>query len=97
MASTVGIRELKDNLSEYVRRVETGERILVTAHGRIVAELGPPGVGRHGQRPSRYDQLVAEGVITAAKETGDPLEGWVGLGLPRGTAAALIDELRDED
>jgi hypothetical protein len=27
-----GIRELKDNLSHYVRRTEAGERIAVTAH-----------------------------------------------------------------
>jgi predicted nucleic acid-binding protein len=28
-----GIRELKDNLSRYIRRIEAGERIAVTAHG----------------------------------------------------------------
>ena len=38
-----GIRELKDNLSRYIRRIEAGERISVTAHGRVVAELVPPG------------------------------------------------------
>src|SRR5919198_87546 len=34
-----GIRQLKDNLSRYIRRVEAGQRIAVTAHGRVVAEL----------------------------------------------------------
>ena len=38
-----GIRELKDNLSRYIRRIEAGERISVTVHGRVVAELVPPG------------------------------------------------------
>ena len=93
---TVGIRELKDNLSEYVRRSERGERIAVTAHGRIVAELGPPAPGRRGRRPSRFDQLVAAGVIRLAEESGDPLPGWTGLGLPKGTAAALIDADRGD-
>ena len=37
-----GIRELKDNLSRYIRRIEAGEHVVVTAHGRIVAELVPP-------------------------------------------------------
>jgi prevent-host-death family protein len=45
-----GIRELKDNLSRYIRRIEAGERISVTAHGRVVAELVPPG-GRAARRP----------------------------------------------
>ena len=34
-----GIRELKDNLSRYIRRVEAGERIGVTAHGRVYRAL----------------------------------------------------------
>src|ERR1035437_4060082 len=41
--SSTGIRELKDNLSRYVRRIEAGERMAITAHGRVVAELVPPG------------------------------------------------------
>ena len=40
----VGIRELKDNLSRYIRRVEFGDRIAITAHGGVVAELVQPGV-----------------------------------------------------
>jgi prevent-host-death family protein len=44
-----GIRALKDNLSAYIRRVEAGERVSVTAHGRVVAELVPPGHGIAGR------------------------------------------------
>ena len=68
-----GIRELKDNLSRYIRRIEAGERIAVTAHGRVVAELVPPSTSKAGHR-SRYDELVATGVIRPALEDGDPLE-----------------------
>jgi len=39
----VGIRELKDKLSLYVRKAGAGDRILVTDRGRIVAELVPAG------------------------------------------------------
>jgi len=35
----VALRELKDHLSEYVRLVRTGERLLITSHGEVVAEL----------------------------------------------------------
>jgi prevent-host-death family protein len=40
---TVGIRELKNRLSAYVRKVEAGDVVLVTDRGRVVAELVPPG------------------------------------------------------
>ena len=90
-----GIRELKDNLSRYIRRIEAGERIAVTAHGRVVAELVPPSTSMAG-RKSHYDALVATGVIRPAVEDGDPLEGWPDLRLPAGTAAALIDSDRGE-
>ncbi|MGE3176254.1 MAG: type II toxin-antitoxin system Phd/YefM family antitoxin [Vicinamibacterales bacterium] len=90
-----GVRELKDNLSRYIRRIEAGERIAVTAHGRVVAELVPPSrVAKGGRR--RYDELLAAGVIQPALEDGDPLEDWPDIRLPRGTAAALIDNDRGE-
>jgi prevent-host-death family protein len=99
MAIAAGIRELKDNLSEYVRRVEAGERIAVTAHGRIVAELVPPATGSRGRRHTRFDELVAEGVIRLPIEAADLPEDWPAttIRLPKGTAAALIDADRDED
>jgi len=40
---TIGIRELKNRLSEVVRAVKAGEHILVTDRGTVVAELVPPG------------------------------------------------------
>ena len=97
MGNAVGIRELKDNLSEYVRRTEAGERIAVTAHGRVVAMLVPPDAAARGRRRSRLDQLIDQGLARPAEESGDPFPpGWVGLGLPKGTAAALIDEDRGD-
>ena len=38
----VSVRELKDHLSEYLRRVEAGEEVVVTSHKREVARLVPP-------------------------------------------------------
>ena len=37
-----GVREIKNKLSEYLRIVATGETVLVTDHGRVIAQLGPP-------------------------------------------------------
>ncbi len=90
-----GIRELKDNLSRYIRRIEAGERIEVTAHGRVVAELVPPSRANAGRR-SHYDALVATGVIRPALDGGDPLEDWPDIRLPAGTASALINSDRGE-
>lgn len=90
-----GIRELKDNLSRYIRRIEAGERVVVTAHGRVVAELVPPVANNRG-RMSQFDRLIASGVITPPTESGDPLEDCPEIRLPPGTATALIDSDRGE-
>jgi prevent-host-death family protein len=94
--AAAGVRELKNNLSRYIRRVEAGERIAVTAHGRVIAELVPPGTSRHS-RSSRWDELLAAGTLRPPVEDGDPFEDWPDIRLPRGTAAALIDADRGED
>jgi antitoxin (DNA-binding transcriptional repressor) of toxin-antitoxin stability system len=90
-----GIRELRDNLSRYIRRVEAGERVQVTAHGRVVAEFVTPGFA-----PQRYSselgRLIASGAITPPSETGDALENCPDIRLAPGTAATLIDSDRDE-
>ena len=44
----VSVRELKSRLSEYLRKLKSGEEITVTAHGKPVARLLPPRV-----RPSK--------------------------------------------
>lgn len=67
MDRTVGIAELRQNLSRYLRRVEKGERLLVTDRNRPVAELGPaPSTGRG------LDRLIAEGRIARPKRRGLP-------------------------
>lgn len=95
--ASAGIREIKDNLSRYIRRTEVGERVSITAHGRVVAELGPPGAGRGSSASPALDRLVASGVVRPPSEPGEPTEGWPSLRLPRGTAADLIDEDRGEE
>ena len=98
--SSAGIRDLKNNLSRYVRRLTPGEPLVITDHGRAVAELR----SIEGSvtpallpREERYTQLVAAGVIRPAMERGDPLADWPSarhVKLSRGTVAALIAEDR---
>src|SRR5437016_11154987 len=75
MIST-GIRELKNNLSRYVRQIEAGKRIAVTANGRVVAELVPPSSSTRPGHARRYDELVASGVIEPALEPDLPPAEW---------------------
>ena len=56
----MGVRELKNRLSEVVRAVKTGEHVLVTDRGTVVAELVPPG------RP-RADPSVPPGLARLAE------------------------------
>jgi len=39
-------RELRNNVSDVLRRAESGERFTITVNGRPVAELGPPRTAR---------------------------------------------------
>jgi len=54
---SVGLKTLKNKLSEYVRLVASGETILVTDRERVVAELVPP---REGRSPILADALLAD-------------------------------------
>ena len=56
---SVGLKVLKNKLSEYVRLVANGETVLVTDRDRVVAELVPP---RPGRSPLLADAQLASAV-----------------------------------
>lgn len=51
----VGLRELRQDASDLVRRAEAGENLLITVAGRPAAVLGPPERGHW----RRADDVVA--------------------------------------
>jgi antitoxin (DNA-binding transcriptional repressor) of toxin-antitoxin stability system len=51
----VGLKILKNKLSEYVRLAAAGETVLVTDRNRVVAEIGPP-------QPHGHESLIERGV-----------------------------------
>jgi antitoxin (DNA-binding transcriptional repressor) of toxin-antitoxin stability system len=61
---SVGIKLLKNKLSEYIRLAAGGETVLVTDRDRVVAELGPPAPGR--------SPLVSDALLLAAVR-----QGWI--------------------
>jgi prevent-host-death family protein len=91
---TVGVRELKNRLSEYIRRVRAGEGVLVTDRGEVVAELTPPGHGVESALPPAVAALVRRGLLTP----GAPGDAALYPPLPRTrrrrTAAQLLDDER---
>lgn len=82
----VGVRELRQNLSVYLRRIAQGERLELTQRGRPVALLVPI-------RPdmSPIERLVAEG--RATMPVGDLLD----LPLPKGEPDLEVLEALDEE
>lgn len=56
----VGIRELRDNLSRYLDRIQQGEEVVVTDRGRAIARVLPVS----GERT--IDRLIREGKVAPA-------------------------------
>ena len=93
---TVGIRDLKNSLSKYLRRVRSGETVLVTDRGEIVAEVAPPG-------RSSLDPSVPAGLSALARAglatLGTPADATVYRRLPhrsrgKATSIQLLDDER---
>jgi antitoxin (DNA-binding transcriptional repressor) of toxin-antitoxin stability system len=93
---TVGVRELKNRLSQYLREVRAGESVLVSDRGQVIAELSPPAYGRADSSSSAgLRDLARRGVVTI----GSPPNAKVYKMLPRKrrglrTAAQLLDDER---
>jgi prevent-host-death family protein len=61
---TVGLKVLKNKLSQYVRLAAAGETVVITDRNRIVAEIVPPGPAHE---PHAKESVLARGVR----------EGWI--------------------
>jgi len=93
---TVGIRELKNSLSEYLRRVRSGESVLVTDRGEIVAELTPPGRDRLDPSvPPGVSALARRGLATVGAAANPSFYSRLPRKGPRRvTSGQLLDEER---
>jgi len=97
----VGVRELKAQLSRYLREVAAGETVLVTDRGRVIAELRAPGETPH-QNESELDRRLREMARHYPITIGRRREGYhyparpLGISVPAGTVKALLDWDRDD-
>jgi prevent-host-death family protein len=87
--TTVGVAELRQNLSKYLQLVSRGERLVVTDRNRPVAELGPP-----SSTGAALDRLIAEGRVSrpSRRRLPEPLQL---TGDPHALSRAL-DEIRSD-
>jgi len=93
---TVGIRNLKNSLSAYIREVKNGTVILITDHGHVVAEMRTP--------VKEYEQIRMNKISQEWIESGKlrlPLEpknkiGRSSVSLPAGTSIRVLDLDRQE-
>jgi len=89
----VGVRELRQNLSVYLRRVKAGESLDVTERGETVARLTPI----PPKTLSPLQVLIAQGRASPAigriRDLPPPLK------LPPGSPSAseILQQMRDED
>jgi len=91
----VGIRELKNRLSEYLRYAGQGERILVTDRGRVIAELrSPDHTASSPELPSALLALASQGSLRMGAANDKQLYPEISTAVPKGTAARLLDEER---
>jgi antitoxin (DNA-binding transcriptional repressor) of toxin-antitoxin stability system len=87
----VGLRDLKNRLSEYVREVRAGESVLVTDRGEVVAELGPPGQHQAvSDVPPGLQALARRGLATLGRPNNRRIYRRLGSALEPGRAAALL-------
>ncbi len=80
---TFGIRELRTNLAEAVRRASTGDRTIVTTHGRPVAQLAPL-----DEAAPDIERLISSGALIPPRRTGEwrapqPVPIWSGVRIDR--------------
>ena len=85
----VGIKLLKNRLSEYVRLAASGETVLVTDRERVVAEINPPELTR--------SPVLADAFLAIAVR-----EGWMrpcvfapGTPMPTPDPVAPLNEILD--
>ncbi len=87
---TVGIRELKRNLSEYLRSVKAGEKVVITDRKKEIAVIVP---FREAEDQGKILQLVREGV---ADWSGEKLRGMAARIRSKGgsVSEAIVEDRR---
>jgi prevent-host-death family protein len=91
---SIGVRELKNGLTRYLRLVEKGEAVLVTNRNRAVALLKKPASSSAPSLEEKLAALVAEGRLLASTNPG-PLEPFKPVRVKgRSVSTTIIEDRR---
>jgi prevent-host-death family protein len=92
----VGLRELKNRLSHYVRQVRAGHEIEITDRAEVVAELLPPR-GRTGAKAQRgLADLARRGLVSLGARNDPRLYRRMPRRIKPTELQQLLDEARGE-
>ena len=87
---------MKNRLSEYIRLVRTGETVLVTDRGVVVAELRPPAIATDADPYPLLKVAAREGRVRVGAPNRSDLYPEMRKVLPEGTALRWLDESRGD-
>jgi antitoxin (DNA-binding transcriptional repressor) of toxin-antitoxin stability system len=90
----VGVKNLKNNLSAYLRQVRKGVRVLVTDRDEVIAEIGKPR-REQADLPPLLEEWIRRGELRPGRRPKRPLSVSP-IRLPAGTAQRLLDLDRGE-
>ena len=85
---SVGVRELKSHLSEYLKLVKKGEIIVITDHNKIVAEIRQPKKIKPGDTNTKHkiedylERLTKEGKLNKAVRAHSLIDSFKAAGKP---------------
>ena len=85
---TVGVRELKSQLSKYLRQVKAGRTIVITEHGRTVGRLVPA----EASRDDKLEAMRRAGLIRWSGKKLKPMKPVARLKPGRSLAALIVEE-----
>ena len=93
--SAVGLRELKNQLSKYVERAKSGETVLITDRGHVVAELSPPRrTSPSGEPLTTLDELRRKGLLYGGGFNDSSLYPVMPRALKRSSVSTLLNAER---
>ena len=64
---TIGIKDLKNQLSKYLQYVKEGEKVIITEHNKIIAEISVPQKSAVTEIEKKLQQLETSGKIILSK------------------------------
>lgn len=93
---TVGVREIKNRLSAYLRMVQQGERIAITHRGTVVAQLGPPTHATEEEAQSDLRHRARAGTVRLGAPNRPDIYPRPAGRLPSQVVQELLDETRGD-